>query len=134
MSKTILVVDDEPDVVTYLSTVLRDAGYNTLEAANGEEAMQQIGRGRPDLITLDITMPEMTGVKTYRQLKEDAALKRIPVIIVTGVAHDFKQFISSRTQIPAPEGYLEKPVKPEDLLAEVGRLVGAPVPAAATPN
>ncbi len=124
MSKKILVVDDEPDVVTYLSTVLRDAGYETLEASNGEEAMEQIKTNHPDLITLDITMPEMTGVKTYRTLKEDAGLKAVPVIIVTGVAHDFRQFISTRTQVPPPEGYLEKPVKPEDLLAEVKRLVG----------
>ena len=129
MSKRILVVDDEPDVVTYLSTVLKDAGYDTLEAANGEEAMEQIRTGHPDLITLDITMPEMTGVKTYRQLKEDETLRRVPVIIVTGVTHDFKQFISSRAQVPAPEGYLEKPVKPEDLLAEVKRLVGDAEPA-----
>ncbi|MDD5564085.1 MAG: response regulator [Thermoanaerobaculaceae bacterium] len=129
MSKRILVVDDEPDVVTYLSAVLKDAGYDTLEAANGDEAMEQIRKGRPDLITLDITMPEMTGVKTYRQLKEDGALKGIPVVIVTGVAHDFRQFISSRSQVPPPEGYLEKPVKPEELLAEVKRLVGDAEPA-----
>ena len=56
-------------------------------------------------------------------------LKKIPVVIVTGVAHDFKQFISSRAQVPAPEGYLEKPVKPEELLAEVKRLVGDAEPA-----
>ena len=124
MSKKILVVDDEPDVVTYLTTVLKDAGYETQEASNGEEAMEQILKYHPDLVTMDITMPEMTGVKTYRTLKEDAKLKTIPVIIVTGVAHEFKQFISTRTQVPAPEGYLEKPVKPEDLLAEVKRLVG----------
>ncbi len=129
MNKRILVVDDEPDVVTYLSTVLKDAGYETLEAANGDEAMEQIRKGHPDLITLDITMPEMTGVKTYRKLKEDDGLKKIPVVIVTGVAHDFKQFISSRAQVPAPEGYLEKPVKPEELLAEVKRLVGDAEPA-----
>ncbi len=129
MSKRILVVDDEPDVVTYLSTVLKDAGFETMEAANGDEAMEQIGKARPDLITLDITMPEMTGVKTYRQLKEDETLRRIPVIIVTGVTHDFKQFISSRAQVPAPEGYLEKPIKPEELLAEVNRLVGDAEPA-----
>jgi CheY-like chemotaxis protein len=124
MAKRILVVDDEPDVVTYLSTVLKDAGYETLEAANGEEALAQVASGKPDLITLDITMPEMTGVRTYRTLKEDAVLKKIPVIIVTGVSHEFKQFISTRTQVPAPEGYLEKPVKPEELVAEVKRLVG----------
>jgi CheY-like chemotaxis protein len=124
MSKKILVVDDEPDVVTYLSTVLKDAGYETMEASNGEEALELIQKNHPDLVTMDITMPEMTGVKTYRTLKEDAKLKTIPVIIVTGVAHEFKQFISTRTQVPAPEGYLEKPVKPEDLLAEVKRLLG----------
>jgi len=124
MSKVILVVDDEPDVVTYLSTVLKDAGYDTLEASNGEEAMENVLKNHPDLITLDITMPEMTGVKTYRTIKESARLKNIPVIIVTGVAHEFKQFISTRAQVPPPEGYLEKPVKPEDLLAEVKRLLG----------
>jgi CheY-like chemotaxis protein len=129
MTKTILVVDDEPDVLTYLSTVLKDAGYDTMEAANGEEAMEQIRKRRPDLISLDITMPETTGVKTYRRLKEDEALKRIPVVIVTGVSHDFKRFISTRAQVPAPEGYLEKPVKAEELLAEVKRLVGDTEPA-----
>ena len=131
MSKTILVVDDEPDVVTYLSAVLRDAGYDTMEAGDGEAAMAQLARRRPDLITLDITMPEMTGVKTYRRLKEDEALRAIPVVIVTGVAHDFQQFISTRAQVPPPEGYLEKPVEPEQLLAEVRRLVGEAAPAAA---
>jgi CheY-like chemotaxis protein len=124
MAKKILVVDDEPDVVTYLSTVLKDAGYETMEASNGEEAMEKIRLTRPDLITLDITMPEMTGVKTYRTLKEDAKLCTIPVIIVTGVTPEFKQFISSRTQVPPPEGYLEKPVKPTELMDEVRRLLG----------
>jgi CheY-like chemotaxis protein len=65
----------------------------------------------------------MTGVKAYRILKEDPTLKRIPVVIVTGISHDFKQFISTRPQVPPPEGYLEKPVKPEELLAEVRRLL-----------
>lgn len=124
MAKKILVVDDEPDVVTYLTTVLKDAGYETLEASNGEEAMEKIRLTRPDLITLDITMPEMTGVKTYRTLKEDANLCTIPVIIITGVTHDFKQFISTRAQVPPPEGYLEKPVKPAELMDEVRRLLG----------
>ncbi len=123
MGKKILVVDDEPDVVTYLSAVLRDNGYEALEAYDGEEALAKIRSDRPDLVTLDVTMPEMTGVKAYRTLKEDEKLKDIPVIIVTGVAHDFKQFISSRTQVPPPDGYLEKPVAPEALLAEVARLL-----------
>ncbi|MGC8724171.1 MAG: response regulator [Acidobacteriota bacterium] len=123
MGKKILVVDDEPDVVTYLASVLRDNGFEALEAFNGEEAMEKVLKEHPDLVTLDITMPEMTGVKAYRKMKEDSALSKIPVVIVTGVSHEFKQFISTRSQVPAPEGYLEKPVKPEDLLAEVRRLL-----------
>jgi CheY-like chemotaxis protein len=123
MGKKILVVDDEPDVVSYLSAVLKDHGYETLEAFNGEEALQIVLKDKPDLVTLDITMPELTGVRAYRMMKEDAALKRIPVIIVTGISHDFKQFISGRSQVPPPEGYLEKPVEPEDLLAEIKRLL-----------
>jgi len=124
MAKKILVVDDEPDVVTYLASVLRDSGYEALEAFNGEEAMEKVLKEHPDLVTLDITMPEMTGVKAYRKMKEDPVLSKIPVVIVTGVSHEFKQFISTRSQVPAPEGYLEKPVKPGDLLAEVRRLLG----------
>jgi CheY-like chemotaxis protein len=124
MGKRILVIDDEPDVLTYLTTVLRDAGYETSEARDGEDALAQIQKSRPDLITLDITMPEMSGVKTYRKLKEDESLKGIPVVIVTGVTHDFKKFIQTRSQVPPPEGYLEKPVKPEDLLSEMKRLLG----------
>ena len=69
-------------------------------------------------------MPEMTGVKAYWLLKEDLALRAIPIVIVTGITHDFKQFISTRSQVPLPEGYLEEPVKPEELLAEVKRLIG----------
>jgi CheY-like chemotaxis protein len=123
MGKKILVVDDEPDVVTYLCAVLRDNGYEAIEACDGEEALAKIASDKPDLVTLDVTMPEMTGVKAYRTMKEDENLRTIPVVIVTGVAHDFKQFISSRTQVPPPDGYLEKPVTPEALLAEVERLL-----------
>lgn len=123
MGKKILVVDDEPDVVTYLCAVLRDNGYEAIEAYDGEEALAKIKADRPDLVTLDITMPEMTGVKAYRKMKEDDTLCTIPVVIVTGVTHDFKQFISSRKQVPPPDGYLEKPVTPEALLTEVGRLL-----------
>ncbi len=69
-------------------------------------------------------MPNQSGVKVYRQIKEDDALKTIPVIIITGILHEFKQFISTRKQVPPPEGYLEKPVSPAEVLFEVQRLIG----------
>ncbi|MBL6974381.1 MAG: response regulator [Deltaproteobacteria bacterium] len=123
MSKKILVVDDEPDVVTYFTALLEENGYETRSASNGTEAMAAIDADRPDLITLDITMPEQSGVKTYRRIKESDSLKTIPVIIITGVASDFKRFISTRSQVPAPDGYLEKPIQPQTLLDEVARLL-----------
>ena len=124
MAKKILVVDDEPDVREYFSTLLEEEGYEAKTASNGAEAIESIRQDRPDLVALDITMPEQSGVKTYRMLKEEDEFKGIQVLIITGIASDFKQFISTRKQVPPPDGYLEKPVQPEQLAAEVKRLIG----------
>ena len=123
LAKNILVVDDVPDERGYLVTVLSDAGYHVAEAADGAEALTQVAASPPDLITLDITMPEKSGVAVYRSLKTDDATKDIPVIVVTGVSDDFKEFISSRRQVPAPDGYISKPVDHEELLKTVEALL-----------
>jgi CheY-like chemotaxis protein len=122
--KTILVVDDEPDTVEFLTTVLEDNGYATLSASDGEQALALIAEKMPDLVTLDITMPESSGVGAYRAIKTDDRFKDIPVIMVTGISQDFEKFISSRKNVPPPEAYLPKPVEPEDLLEQVRRLLG----------
>lgn len=114
--KRILIVDDEEDIRTYLSTLLEDQGFQTVQAKDGEEAMKIIQTEPPDLITLDVSMPEKSGVKFFRELKTNDRWKQIPVIIVTGVSEDFKGFISSRHQIPAPEGFVAKPISPEEIL------------------
>ena len=121
-SKTILIVDDEPDVLTYLSTLLGDHGYDTILAKDGEEALAKLKANLPDLITLDISMPEKSGVKLYREIKEDSRLKKIPIIIVTGVSDDFQKFISTRRQVPPPEGYLSKPINQEEILELIRKL------------
>ena len=122
--KTILVVDDDPDARDFFITVLEDNGYATVSARDGNEALERLVEGLPDLVTLDITMPEKSGVGVYRKLREEEAYKAIPVIIITGVSDDFKQFISTRRQVPPPNGYLSKPVEPEQLLEKVRELVG----------
>ena len=121
--KRILIVDDEQDIRTYLSTLLEDQGYTTVLAKDGVEAMKQIQTEIPDLITLDISMPEKSGVKFFRDMKSDERWKKIPIIIVTGVSEDFKKFISSRQQIPAPEGFISKPINQEEILAFVKKLI-----------
>lgn len=122
-SKTILVVEDSPDEREFLVSVLTDAGYEVVQAVDGTEAVARIESQAPDLVTLDITMPEKSGVAVYRRLKEDDALKGIPVIIVTGISEDFKKFISTRKQVPPPEGYVTKPVDHEELLGLVAKLI-----------
>ena len=114
--KRILIVDDEQDIRTYLSTLLGDQGYETVQAKDGEEAMQKVQAGPLDLITLDISMPEKSGIKFFREMKTDDRWKNIPIIVVTGVSEDFKKFISSRHHVPAPEGFVSKPINQEEIL------------------
>ena len=121
--KTILVVDDDPDTRTYLTTVLEDNGFATVSAKDGTEAIQRIEEHAPDLVALDIAMPEKSGVAVYRALKEDDRLRKIPVIIITGISDDFKKFISTRRQVPPPEGYISKPVDCEQLVDKVKELL-----------
>ncbi len=123
-AKTVLVVDDEPDARDFLTTVLEDNGYATVVAKDGLEAIAALEASPPDLVTLDITMPEKSGVAVYRRLKEDDEMKGIPVIIVTGVSGEFEKFISTRRQVPPPEGYISKPVDHQRFLKMVTDLIG----------
>jgi len=127
--KTILVVDDEKHIVTYLETLLSDNGYETIAAADGSVALEETRAKKPDLITLDITMPKTSGVRFYRELKEDPELASIPVVIVTAVTgyggdpDEFKKFISTRKQVPPPDGYVSKPIDKQELLDTIKRLL-----------
>jgi CheY-like chemotaxis protein len=86
------------------------------------EALAKLKASLPDLITLDVSMPEKSGVKLYREIKEDSRWKKIPIIIVTGVSGDFQKFISTRRQVPPPEGYLSKPINQEEILELIRKL------------
>jgi DNA-binding response OmpR family regulator len=122
--KKILVIDDEPDVRTYLTTLLEDNGYTVDSAKDGQEGWEKFQQDRPALVTLDITMPEKSGVRFYRDVKENEEFKATPIIIITGVSTDFEKFISTRKKVPAPEGYIPKPVDQNALLAKVKELIG----------
>ena len=127
--KRILIIDDEDHVVTYLTTLLEDNGYETDAACNGKEGMEKVHSERPDLVCLDISMPEQSGVRFYRNLKEDPTLNSIPVVIVTavtGVGGDpepFKHFIDTRKQVPPPEAFFSKPIEEEKFLDTLSGLL-----------
>jgi DNA-binding response OmpR family regulator len=122
--KTILIVDDEVDERTWLSTFFADHGYRTVTAEDGEEGMARAESGGVDLITLDISMDNQSGIKMFRNLQKSSATSGIPVIMITGVAREFKTFIERARQVRNPEGYFEKPVARDALLARVRELIG----------
>lgn len=123
-AKKILVIDDEPDMVEWMTTFLEDNGYSTIFANDGFAGFDKAKAEQPDLITLDISMDKESGIKCYRKLHEDAATKEIPVIMVTGVAPEFKSFIERRKQVDPPDAYFEKPVDRDKLLQTVKKLLG----------
>ena len=129
-AKKILIVEDDPDITTFLETLLRDNGYETVSAADGQAGLDMLKTDPPDLVTLDISLPEKSGVRFYREVKEFPDTAKIPIIIVTGVTgwgrrpEDFEKFISSRKQVPPPEGFIAKPIEEDELLSKVKELLG----------
>ncbi len=127
--KKILILEDDPDVVTYLKTLLEDHGYATDSAVNGWEGMEKAQASRPDLITLDISMPEKSGIRFYRELKDDPGLSKVPVVVVTGVTgfgrspEDFRRFLETRKQVPPPDAFIAKPIDQDELLKVIRDLL-----------
>jgi len=121
--KKILVVDDEEDQRTFMCTLLEDNGYETICAIDGEEGMDKVKSDKPDLITLDISMDNQSGIKMFRTLHKDPETKDIPVIMVTGVAAEFKTFIERQKQVDPPDAYFEKPIEQADFLKKVKELI-----------
>jgi CheY-like chemotaxis protein len=126
MGKMILIVDDELEQIDYASAVLEEQGYTTIGATDGIKGMEKVRGERPDLVLLDIMMPEKGGIAMYRELREDQDTRDIPVVIVTGVTRGQKfeeRIMGQESSIPAPDGYIQKPMKPEALIALVDRLL-----------
>jgi CheY-like chemotaxis protein len=117
MKKNILVVDDEADVVEFLTTLLEDNGYQTRSATNGIEAMDRVRDRTPDLILLDLQMPEETGTGFYRKIRDRRELKDIPIIIVSGLA-------GRNVAVSPSVCVLDKPLDPSRILEEVRKAVG----------
>ncbi len=116
MAKKILIVDDDPIVVKYIKNVLENNGYETCSAANGQAAFEQIQKEKPDLITLDLEMPEEWGPRFYRKMSKDPNVKDTPVIVISGM--------SGKHAIKKAVAYLAKPFDPDKLLAMVKKTIG----------
>ncbi len=120
--RKVLVVDDEEDVRTFLTTVFEDAGATVVTAADGDQALAIAKEEQPDLISLDLSMPHKDGVETFYELRKTVETADIPICIVTGHP-EFREVVYERP-VPPPEGYLEKPVDGDKLIAYAAHIVG----------
>jgi CheY-like chemotaxis protein len=120
--KKVLIVDDELDVRIFVATLFETSGYAPIATRNGKEGLEKAKALLPDIIVLDVMMPEAGGVNMYRELKADKLLRDIPVIMLTGVGRkSFSHYLKMLNirwdePIPQPDAYMEKPLDPDRLL------------------
>lgn len=126
--KTILVVDDEPDVRNFIAACLEDAGFMVQTAKDGEDALHKLKASPPDLMTLDMIMPRKSGIQVLRELRKDDRFSDLPIIVISAHADDefgsadFKNFDSFTSGLK-PRCTIEKPVSPKKLLQVVSEIL-----------
>lgn len=128
MSKQkILLVDDEPDILEMIGFNLEREGFEVYTAPNGRKAVELAKSQLPDLILLDVMMPEMDGMETCRELREDAKLKNTIIAFLTARNEDYSQIAGFDA---GADDYISKPIKPRVLISRVKALLRRGVPAA----
>lgn len=124
--RTVLLVDDDEIFLAAIATVL-ESKYNVRTAANGQEALASVVNDPPDLIVLDVMMDYMSeGFDVAQRLRTDPETKSIPLIMLTGVDQKYDYRVQMDESWVPCDRYLEKPIEPETLLAEVAALIGTP--------
>jgi CheY-like chemotaxis protein len=122
------VVDDEPDVRNILAACIQDAGFQVVTAEDGADALEKLQADPPDLMTLDMVMPRVSGINLTRQIRSMDAFTRLPVIVITAHAHDemgsddiknFNAFASGMR----PRHTMEKPITPEKLVNAISDIL-----------
>lgn len=109
MAYKIMIVDDDPHIVKYMVDIFSDNGYATCSASDGSEALEVLKREKPDLVTLDLEMPNEWGPRFYRKMSKDKDFRGTPVIVVSGLA-------GIHLAIPGAVASFKKPFDPNQLL------------------
>ena len=126
--RRILVIDDEEDSREFVAAVLEEEGVEILTARDGDSGFKRAVEEQPDLIILDVQMPNKDGFTVFTELKQEEATKKIPVIMLTGMAETsgvrFSKSIMGDFIGVEPHAYVEKPVNPETLTATVEEILG----------
>lgn len=120
--KKVVCVEDEPEIIDLIRLILGRKGFDLTGATGGQEGLDMIRKVRPDLVLLDLMMPDMDGWEVYQQMKADQDLKDIPVIVVTAKAQSIDKILG--LHIAKVDDYVTKPFGPQELLQSVERVLG----------
>ena len=123
-SKRLAYIEDETEMIDLVRLILGRRGYAVLGASGGSEGLELVRRELPDLILLDLMMPDMDGWDVYHQIKSDAATRDIPVIVITAKAQNIDKVLGLR--IAKVEDYIAKPFSPQELLERVEQVLSRP--------
>jgi len=119
--KKILIVDDEEMVRFMLCECLKDEGYEVIEGENGYDGLNLARMEQPDLVIMDINMPQMDGIEAVRNLRADSEISHIPIFISTGVGNAKKNF--TKEQMTEVQGFVEKPYQIEKILGQIKNIL-----------
>ncbi len=128
IKKRVVCVEDEPEIIDLIRLILGRKGFDLTGATGGLEGLEAIRRVKPDLVLLDLMMPDMDGWEVYQQMKADPELKNIPVIVVTAKAQSIDKILG--LHIAKVDDYVTKPFGPQELLQSVERVLSAKAQAA----
>jgi DNA-binding response OmpR family regulator len=122
----VVCVDDEIGIASVIKLILENNGYDVTTASDGKTGLEAIQRLKPDLVLLDLSMPDIDGWEVYQQMKANDELGRIPVIVITARSKDLDKIIG--LHVAKVDGYITKPFKPQDLLRCVSQVLDARAP------
>ena len=120
--RNVVCIEDEPEMIDLIRLILGRRGFELTGANGGRDGLEAIRRVRPDLVLLDLMMPDMDGWEVYQQIKADPALRGIPVIVVTAKAQSIDKVLG--LHIAKVDDYITKPFGPQELLESVEKILG----------
>ena len=120
--KVVVCIEDEPEMIDLVKLILGRKGFELVGAVGGREGLETVRQLKPDLVLLDLMMPDMDGWEVYQKMKTDEELKEIPVIVVTAKAQSIDKVLG--LHIAKVEDYVTKPFGPQELLQAVNKVLG----------
>lgn len=122
MARDVLIVDDEPNIVLSLQFLMKKAGFNVRVARDGDEALAEVARARPDLVLLDVMMPKRDGFDVCQTIRANPDWRDVRIIMLTAKGRDIER---EKGLALGADDYITKPFSTRDVLAQVERLLGS---------